>query len=142
MSPTNASDQIFRSPTERRWTRLAVLLAVLLAVGVIALAVSGVAFVIHSFTDTSIEDAARAQWEQQTGQAMPAGGGMKSFGDCAVVDLGGSGGGTFVMIKRHGEWTLAGKNADTATGYWDLDSVNSRDECRSHAESTFVATTP
>lgn len=138
----HAYDPGFRSPTERRWKRLALLLATLLTVGALVVAVAGVALIVHSFADTSIENSARAQWEQQAGHAMPGGGGMKSFGDCAVVELGGPSGGTFVLIKRHDQWVLAGKNADTATGHWDLDSVDSRDECRAHADAQFVATAP
>lgn len=143
MPPTHPYDPAFRSPAERRWKRAALIFAALLAVGAVSLATAGIAFVVHFLTETSIEDSARAQWEQQTGLAMPGGGGMKDFGDCAVVELGGpNGGGTFVLIKRHDQWSLAGTNADTATGHWDLDDVNSRDECRAHASTQFVATAP
>lgn len=140
MPPRHTYDPTFRSPAERRWKRLTLLCATLLAVGALALAVAGIAFVLHSLTETSIEDSARAQWEQQIGLTTRSGGGTKDFGDCAVVELDGPGARTVVLIRRHGQWALAGANAGTAAGHWDLDSVDSRDECRAHADALFVVT--
>jgi hypothetical protein len=137
MMPMRATDPDLRSPSERHWRRLALLVASLVAVGVLTVAIVGVGLAVHSFTDTTVSDAAQAQWEQQTGLTTEAGGAFKEFDGCAVAALDGSG--TVVLIKRHNQWALAGKNSDTTTGYWDFDDVNSEEDCRAHAEARFVA---